>query len=152
MMSKIFNSAFEISLRILIILDEYPDNYISADTIAAIDFISIYGAEFKISETNLHGDNLFKFSEFTNRRTLIQQGVKKIVLKDLISVQSSEEGFTFSINNNGKKYINSFESNYAHSYKEMCQRARKYTLDQTEKDVFNMINKHSIHSLKKRGI
>ncbi|TYS69710.1 hypothetical protein FZC76_05590 [Sutcliffiella horikoshii] len=151
-MNNLFNSTFETSLRILIIMSEYQDTHISADTIAAIDFISIYGAEFKISDTNLHGDNLFMFSEFTSRRTLVQQGVKKLVLQNLISVLPSKEGFTYRINSNGIKYINSFESHYAHSYKEMCHRARQYILNRAEKDVFKMINEHSIRSLKRRGI
>ncbi|MDC3416595.1 ABC-three component system middle component 2 [Aquibacillus salsiterrae] len=151
-MNNIFNSTFEVSLRILIILSEYQDTHISTDTIAAIDFISIYGAEFEISDTNLHGDNIFKFSEFTSRRTLIQQGVKKLVLQNLISVLPSEDGFTYHINNNGRKYINLFESNYAHTYKEMCHKARQFILNRTEKDVLKMINELSIYSLKKRGI
>ena len=149
-MNNLFNSTFETSLRILIVLNEYQDDHISADKIAAIDFISIYGSEFKISATNLHGDNLFKFSELTSRRTLVQQGVKRLVLQNLISVLPSEEGFTYRINKNGRKYINSFESNYAHTYKEMCHRARQFIFNRTEKDVFKLINEYSIQSLRKR--
>lgn len=152
MMNNLFNSTFETSLRILIILNECQDAHISTDTIAAIDFISIYGSEFKISETNLHGDNLFKFSEFTSRRTLVQQGVKRLVLQNLISVIPSEDGFNYRINKNGGNYINSFESNYAHAYKKMCHRARQLVLNRTEKEVFKMINEYSIQSLRKREI
>lgn len=63
-MSKLYNTPFEASLRILLILETSRNQSFSADMLAAIDFISIYGREFGISDENLHGDNNYKFSEF----------------------------------------------------------------------------------------
>ena len=68
-MSEIFNSSLEISLRMLIILNTVQSR-LSVDRIAALDFISIYGKDFGVSEYNLHGDNDYRFSEYTSKREI----------------------------------------------------------------------------------
>lgn len=151
MMSKIFNTIFEISLRTVIILSEYNDSSLSADMIAAIDFISIYGKSFGLSNTNLHGDNPFKFSEFANRRNLIHQALKQLVANGLAVVSYGENGFTYSITKNGLIYSDSLENKYANKLREMIYKARIYTNDKSTKDILNIINKASIHSLRKGG-
>ena len=48
-----FNTEFEISLRILLLLS--LENGISANRISAIDFISTYGKDFNVSKSDLNG-------------------------------------------------------------------------------------------------
>jgi hypothetical protein len=148
-MNNIFNSPFEVSLRTLLILAEFEDNYLSADMLAATDFISIYGAAFGISEANLHGDSPFKFSEFATRRELVQQAIKNLVIKGLITINCSENGFKYGITDNGINYCDSLESDYANTYREMVHKSRKHIIGSSEQDILNMINRHSIRSLKK---
>ena len=62
-MDRLFNSTFENSLRLLILLDEY-DMPKSLDMLYAVDFMSLYGASFGITDQNLNGDNDYKFSVF----------------------------------------------------------------------------------------
>lgn len=150
-MNNVFNSPFEVSLRVLLILNDYEDLSLTSDRITAADFISVYGASFGISETNLHGDSIFKFSEFATRRQLIQQAIKILVIKGLITVNCNENGFTYSITKNGTNFCNSLESDYANIFREIVHKSRKYIIDYSEKDVLNMINEYSIHSLRKGG-
>lgn len=117
--------------------------------LAATDLISVYGAAFGISETNLHGDSLFKFSEFATRRELVQQAVKILVIKGLITVSCSNNGFKYAITQNGINYSNSLESDYAKIYREMVNKSRKYVIESSEQDVLDMINEYSIRSLRK---
>jgi hypothetical protein len=148
-MNSIFNSPFEISLRVLLILTELEGNYLSSDMLAATDFITVYGEAFGISETNLHGDSLFKFSEFATRRELVHQAVKALVIKGLITVCCNENGFKYTITQNGIDYCNSLKSDYANTYREMVHKSCTFIIDNSEQDILNMINKHSIRSLKK---
>lgn len=150
-MNNIFNSPFEVSLRVLLILNEYEDKYLTSDIITVVDFISVYGASFGISKTNLHGDSLFKFSEFAARRQLVQQSIKMLVVKDMFTVNCNENGFTYSITNNGIRYCNSLESDYANIFREMVHKSRKYIIDYSEQDMLNMINEYSIRSIRKGG-
>ena len=68
-MNQLFNTVFENSLRILILLDvmQKPQDI---DMIHIIDFMIIYGKVFRITDVNLNGDNALKFSEFISRRSL----------------------------------------------------------------------------------
>ncbi|HEY4601969.1 MAG TPA: ABC-three component system middle component 2 [Cerasibacillus sp.] len=150
-MNSIFNSPFEISLRVIIILSEYEDSYLSADMITAIDFMSIYSNAFGLADTNLHGDNPFKFSELASRRELVQIALKELVANGFISVNSSKNGFMYFITNNGLRYSDSFESKYANTLREMVFKVREYTAHQSEKDVVNRINTVFFRSLKGGG-
>lgn len=58
-----FNSIFENSLRLLILLDIY-DMPQTVDMLYAVDFMTVYGRSFGITETNLNGYNEYRFSEF----------------------------------------------------------------------------------------
>ena len=150
-MSKIFNTPFEISLRILIILSEYEGTYISIERISITDFISIYGGAFKISPTNLHGNNPFKFSEFTSRRSHMQLALKNLLADGFVSVRCDENGFTYSITENGLRYSDTFESKYANLLRELVYRSRKYIEDSSERDILNLINEFSVRSIMEGG-
>ena len=71
MANKVFNTAFENMLRLLLLVDTLngPAN---ADRLAALDFICIYGKKCKVLDRNLHGDNAFGFAEFANKREKIR--------------------------------------------------------------------------------
>ena len=70
-MNKLFNSVFENSLRILLLLAEFDCGQ-SLDKIYATDFMVTYGATFGVSESDLNGDNQYKFSEFASRASCSQ--------------------------------------------------------------------------------
>ena len=74
-MTKLFNTPFEVSMRILLALLIAPKKQMSLDMITAIDFLTIYSSDFDISDYNLHGENIFSFSEFTKKKGYI--GINK---------------------------------------------------------------------------
>ena len=96
-MAKLFNSSFELSLRILLLLSISEDEGMTIDGVLAYDFITIYNRYFGLSETSLHGENDFGFSEFANRRDLIKEALKVLVLDGMITVLRKEDGFHYSI-------------------------------------------------------
>lgn len=76
-MNDVFNTSFEVSLRMLIILNTVQTR-LSIDRITAFDFIAIYGKDFGVSEYNLHGDNDYRFSEYTSKREIVSQTIKNL--------------------------------------------------------------------------
>ena len=86
-MNNIFNTSFEVSLRILIILNTVQTR-LSIDRITDLDFIAIYGKDFGVSEYNLHGDNDYRFSEYTSKREIVSQAIKELVLRGYVKVKS----------------------------------------------------------------
>lgn len=151
MMNSIFNSAFEISLRVLLILENSNESLYSSDMLAAIDFMAVYGQDFGVSDNNMHGNNLFKYSEFATRRELTKEATKNLVLKGLVSVDCNQNGFTYTITTIGTQYCASLKSDYANSYRAMVTKVNRYIKDLSEKNVMKLINKHSIKSLRRGG-
>jgi hypothetical protein len=62
------------------------------------DFITAYGKDFGIADESLHGDNNFKFSEFTVRRDTVNKALKKLVLDGLVNVSGRQTGFVYAVN------------------------------------------------------
>lgn len=104
-MTEIFNTPFEVSLRILIVLNVSYAR-LSVDRISALDFITIYGKDFGVSEYNLHGDNDYRFSEYASKREIISQAVKNLVLVGYILPHCNKSGFTYSISKSGISFAN----------------------------------------------
>ena len=106
---KLFNSPFEMELRILLLLSENGGASYSVDRIVALDFISCYASDFNLPFSNLHGHNNYKYGEISNRRMLVQEAVKSLVTKGLIEVEVNK-GYLFSVTENGKKYAYKMKS------------------------------------------
>ena len=78
-MNSVYNSVHEIKIRILLLLECSTKEYVSADTIAGLDFITVYGKEFGVSNYNLHGDNRYKYSELPSRREVVRMALNILV-------------------------------------------------------------------------
>jgi hypothetical protein len=139
-MTKLFNTPFEVSMRILLALLIAPKKQMSLDMITAIDFLTIYSSDFDISDYNLHGENIFSFSEFTSKRKVISESIKELVLKDLVTVIQSEQGFQYKLNNRGKNLCDTFTSDYASEYIGFAQEVWDFVNEKSEVEIINYIN------------
>lgn len=115
MRSKLFNTPFENMLRILL-LTNAVNKPMNVDRLAAFDFICIFGKKCRVLDKNLHGDNEFGFSEFTTKRERIAEAIKIAVKNNLLKMELSVDGFTYSINDRGRKIVDGVQSPYARSY------------------------------------
>ena len=148
-MSDVFNTLFELSLRVLLVLKAAGKSSVTSDMIAAVDFITVYGKDFGIADENLHGDNNFKFSEFAVRRDNVNRAVKQLVLDGLVTVAVGHNGFTYAITDAGSAYCSRFENDYAASYETMARKTWEFVSGKPERTVIELINKHSISSIKR---
>lgn len=148
MTNKLFNSAFENSLRILLLLAEFDCGQ-SLDKIYATDFMVSYGATFGVSESDLNGDNQYKFSEFASRREIVRQALKQLVLDGLVWPDNSAAGILYSITDTGREYGATLDSEYAEEYRSTAQRIVEMVSDVSERSIIEKINKMSAESLRK---
>ena len=95
-MDRLFNSTFENSLRLLLLLDEY-DMPQTLDMLYAVDFMTIYSEPFGLSEQNLNGDNDLKYSEFASQRDLVKKALKELVLNGTAEAVSYKDGLSYII-------------------------------------------------------
>lgn len=148
MTNKLFNSAFENSLRIMLLLAEFNCGQ-SLDKIYATDFMVSYGATFGVSESDLNGDNQYKFSEFASRREIVRQALKQLVLDGLVWPDNSDAGILYSITDAGREYGATLESEYAEEYRSTARRIVEMVSDVSERTIIDKINKMSAESLRK---
>lgn len=146
-MARVFNSTLENSLRIILLLDAFgtPQN---TDMLYAADFIAIYGRTFGIADEDLNGDNQYKFSEFVSRRTMVQKALKELVLDGLVVPSEIDSGIVFQITNDGRKYCDSLESDYAKEYRTIAEKVVQFVSGKSERSVIAQINRLSAISLR----
>lgn len=114
-MIKIFNSDFEISLRIICILG-ISEDFLSKDMIELVDFIASYGKDFGVAKTNLHGENSYRKSEMYVRNALISKQIKNMVLEGLVEFIPAKTGFLYCLSADGMKLFKSLNDEYANEF------------------------------------
>ena len=136
-MTKLYNSVFEMQLRILLLLSQ-TRRLLSKDEIVDFDFITLSSADFSIGAENLHGYSEYRYGEFASRHELVGDALKDLVVDGLIAVVP-QGGFFYKITSAGLKYVNSLESTYSVQYREIARQAfRKYenkSEAEIEKDI-----------------
>lgn len=124
MKNNLFNSTFEVELRVLCLLGTGRKSVMSLERIVLLDFIVCYAECFQMPYLNLHGDNDQMYGELSNRRQLCDEAVKSLVTQGLIDV-TVNNGFFYAISATGKKFVRKLESEYARIYQEIAELAIK---------------------------
>ena len=149
-MTELFNTVFEMKLHLLFVLSSDIGTPMSIDKILATDFVAVYGKEFGISSSNLHGDNPYKYSEIPAKRDLIQSAIKEAVLDGFVDfLPSAEAGMVYRINFKGIDFCNSFHTSYANEYQILVHLALDYLSSKTESEISAFLNEKAITSIRK---
>ena len=148
-MDNIFNTPFEVSLRVLLTLEASSREWVSSDWIAAADFITVYCKDFGLADNNLHGENAYKYSEFALRRDLVRKALKSLVSRRLVHVKAASNGFVYALSKPGGEYCAGFESEYAQSYRESAAITKQFLNEKSEREILSLINRHSVLSLQR---
>lgn len=148
-MAELFNTVFEMKLHLLFVLAADIGSPMSIDKILAADFIAVYGKEFDISSSNLHGDNPYKYSEITAKRELLKSAVKEAILDGLADfLPSVETGMMYRINFKGISFCNAFHTSYAKEYQLLARSALEYLNPKTESEIVAFLNEKAITSIR----
>lgn len=148
MSSKLYNSPFEMSLHILLILSECS-RPITIDRIIACDFMTVYSTAFGLSDIPLNGENGFAFSEYATRRSVTQQAIKELVLDELIVATRSGKGLLYSISKSGQKACAILHSEYADSFRYLCKLPLKKYSRIDDVKLVKVINDAAAKSLRR---
>ena len=147
MTESIFNSTFELELRILLLMSAAKKKAFSVERIVSLDFIVCYAGYFQLPYLNPQGDNEYMFSELAGRRERIQEAVKSLVIQGLLEV-GLDNGYVFSITETGSKYIRQLKSEYAVQYKTIAVDAIKRFKDYSDLQMDRMINDSAVKSVR----
>ena len=148
-MMKLFNSTFEVSLRVMLVLSQTANANMTLDRIVAYDFIAIYGRYFDLAESNLHGDNDFGFSELSARRGVMQTAIKDLVLDGLVKAIRRSNGFCYEITSIGRDFCKAQTTDYAEAYRHLvCSVHNKYA-NMTEVEIMSVISQNATNALRR---
>lgn len=142
-MINVFNSTFEISLRILLILNNIRIE-LSVDRILAFDYLATYGKEFKISQYNLHGENNYRFSEYISKRKIMNDAIKELVLKRYIVSCYNKKGFRYKISEVGMTFCASLNNIYAKEYVVNILNVNERFSNYSDSELSNYISQRAI--------
>ncbi|MCW6118236.1 ABC-three component system middle component 2 [Lactiplantibacillus plantarum] len=139
-MMKLFNSRFELALRVMLILK--TAGKIAKSKILALDLMSTYGKSCKITNENFHGNNQFNISEVAIRKKLIDQAIAYLRLYELVEeLYDSKMGYTYRLTNNGRKVIDQVNDDYSASYQKTLRKAIELTGKKDDVQLFSMLSK-----------
>lgn len=148
MSNKLFNTPFELSLHVVMLLD-VTDTGLTLDRIAAYDFIAIYCEDFGVADRSLNGENGFAFSELSARRNLTKTAIKDLVVDGLVVATDDETGILYSVSEGGRKMSKGFQSEYAERYKELMRLVVEKYGNYSDVQLFNEINRQSTKFLRR---
>lgn len=144
---SILGSPFEMSLRILIMLDVISDAELDEQKISAIDFIAVYAADFDLLDENLHGNGNYRFSEYPARKDLVKEALRMLVLDGTLSFHTSKKGFTYRITELGRNFCTKMTDSYVEEYRiAIMAVVDKYGTD-NDRAMLSDISRRTIDSL-----
>ena len=147
MNTSALGSTFEISLRILLLLNEVRGAALDEQQIGAVDFISVYAADFDLLDENLHGYSNYRFSEYPARKHLVSSAIKGLLLDGSIRFQPTPTGYKYFITGTGKSICKKLTSNYANEYRIAVQTVIKSFDNANTEMMLREISRLTIQSL-----
>lgn len=147
MKETLIGSSFEMSLRILLMLDVAPDVGLDETQIAAIDFISVYAADFGLLDENLHGYGNYRFGEYPYRRELVTEALRELTLSRYVMLCADEDGFKFFITEDGRGVCGKLSDSYAEEYVIAVNSVMETFDINDSKAMIRTINTHAMRSL-----
>lgn len=151
MNGSVLGSTFEISLRILLMLNELSTSTLDEQQIEAMDFISVYATDFCLLDANLHEYSNYRFSEYPARRRMVAFALKDLVLNGYVHLHPTSTGYRYSIAEAGKIVCGKLTSNYAEEYIIAVQTVINRFDNANAEAMLREINSVTIQSLKKVG-
>lgn len=151
MNTSALGSIFEISLRILLILNEQQDKSLDEQQIGAVDFISVYAADFGLLDENLHGYSSYRFSEYPARKHMVASALKNLVLDGYVRLRPTSTGYRYSVTEAGKNVCGKLTSNYAEEYILAIQAVIDGFNGANANAMLKEINRLTVQSLKEVG-
>ena len=133
MSSSVFNSVYETSMRLVLLLNTF-DCPLSSEELFVFDFIATYGKEFGLTDVSLNGDSEFTLSKATLRRKRVMEAVSYLVRNGYITfiAEKNETKYELTKRGNGL-YKKISQSGYSEKY--------ILTVELGKKELFTKKNK-----------
>ena len=115
-MTDVLGTIYELSMRYLVALFAAEKTAMSVERLCALDFIATYGADFGLTDANLHGRGGYRYGEYASRSSMAESAMKRLVINGYVTVIASDHGYAYAISPQGITLCNQLESSYSDSY------------------------------------
>ena len=139
MNTQVFNTEFEVSLRILCILANTNEE-MSFEQLLYFDFISTYAREFELAKYNIQGDSNYKLSEFVTRRIIIAKALQQLVLDRYVLPITKTSGFRYKITKKGLSFNMKMNDEYFYHLKTLILKIFEIYGNKSEQEIHKEIN------------
>lgn len=143
-----FNTPFELSLHIVMLLDTVKAAF-TIDRITAYDFIAVYAQDFGFKGEPLNGENGFSFSELMARRGIMKSAVKDLVLDGLVYAGDSKDGISYTLSDTGRSLTENLRSEYALKYRNVVKQMHRRYRNKSDVELSGIINRQSTKALRR---
>ncbi|MDR5591691.1 ABC-three component system middle component 2 [Christiangramia sp. SM2212] len=118
--NKVYNSNFEIAIRILVILLNLPFKRASTYKLMVLDHMSLNTYDVG-GPASLHAPIPNRGVQIYSRKEILNESIKLLISKDLIIINPNKNGLLYEITENGINYLTYFESKYFNQLKEKVE-------------------------------
>ena len=139
MNNQVFNTEFEVSLRILCILANTNEE-LSFEQLLYFDFISTYAKEFGFAKYNIQGDSNYKLSEFVTRRKIITKALQQLVLDRYVLPITKTSGLHYKITEKGLSFNMKMNDEYFYHLKTLILKIVKTYGNKPEQEIYKEIS------------
>ncbi|CAL2087962.1 ABC-three component system middle component 2 [Tenacibaculum sp. 190524A02b] len=139
--NKVYNNTFEIAIRVLVILANLPLKRSSIYKLMVLDHISLNTYDVG-GPASLHAPIPNRGVQIYSRKEILNESIKLLISKDLISLVPSINGLLYEIANNGINYLSYFESKYFNQLKDKVEWTTKKFGNFTDEDLKTYVNQN----------
>lgn len=126
--NSVFNSPFELGIRMVFLLNQLGEKGADLQKLVLLDYAIIYSGDFAGPES-LHTPVPHRCGELMSRRSLIEEGIHLMAVKNLITAELTDEGIVYLTGENAASVIGSLTSRYYRKLDDRCcWAAEKYAL------------------------
>ena len=93
----------------------------------------------------MHGDNDYRFSEYTSKREIVSQALKELVLGGYIIPHCNKSGFNYSISRSGTMFCESLNDKYAEDFTNIVKKTNSLFLEHSDRKLIRSINEYAIN-------
>lgn len=133
MSSSVFNSVYETSMRLALLLFAF-DAPLSSEELFVFDFVATYGKEFGLTDVSLNGDSEFTLSKATLRRKRVMESISYLVRNGYITLIAGKNETKYELTERGNEFYKKIsQSGYSEKY--------MLTVELGKKELFTKKNK-----------
>lgn len=138
---KIYNTQFEVAVRILILLVRC-ERPLDIEEITTYDYLLLHLGDVNDKIKSLHPDNPFHGIELYSKRNIIQDSITLLVSKGLLLCDYNLNGIAYKPTEIGADFLEYFESSYFHKLKKNADFINSKFIDMKASDIKNYINQN----------